>query len=312
MPSPVDVGVDVAKDQLQMAYAARCALPVCVANRRAAIMTWLECLPPGSRIAMESTGGYHQQLADLAHTRGMIVYVLNAHDVWHYARGIGARGKTDRIDAEVILRYLVNEHVRLHAYTPPTAQQREIDQLLRRRATVVNSKTSLQLSFQGLSGWTKQWRATAKKLDGLIGQIDRRLRELAQHQAEAQTRVQSIVGVGPLVGTALTNLFSRVPLRNANAAVAFVGLDPRAKESGQFRGRRFLSKRGPGELRRLLFNAARSASKTKLWRPLYQCYRARGLSTTEATVILARKLLRIAFSISRHGGVFDAAKLKQA
>ena len=72
------------------------------------------------------------------------------------------------------------------------------------------------------------------------------------------------------------------------------------RDSGQWRGRRFLSKRGPAELRRLLFTAAMSACKTKLWQPFYQRYRARGLSTTAALVILARKLARIAFSIVKH------------
>lgn len=312
MPSPVDIGVDVAKDSLQVACAQSPAAQVQVANRSAAIRAWLAQLPPGSRIAMEATGRYHQQLADLAHAHGMVVYVVNACDLRHYARAVGLRGKTDRVDAGLIARYLVREQAELHPYVPATPEQREIDQLLRRRATVVASKTRLRLSLDGVPGCARQLNTVLKRLDAIIATFDRRLQTLAKTQAAAQQRVESVLGIGPLVGVALTNLFVRVPLRDGDAAVAFVGFDPRAKDSGQFAGRRRLSKRGPAELRRLLFNAARSASQTKLWRPLYDRYRARGLSTTEATVIIARKIIRVAFSVYRHGTMFDPERFAHA
>jgi Transposase IS116/IS110/IS902 family len=38
--------------------------------------------------------------------------------------------------------------------------------------------------------------------------------------------------------------------------MAYVGYDPRVRDSGQPRGRRFLSKRGPAELRRLPVHCA--------------------------------------------------------
>lgn len=312
MPSALNVGVDVAKDSLRIAEADSSRAQVQLSNDRAAIRAWLATLPPGTRIAMEATGRYHQMLADLAHAAGMIVYVLNGHDLRHYARGIGLRGKTDRVDARLIARYLAHEGSHLHPYAPATPAQREIDQLLRRRATLVNTRTRLRLSLAGVAHCAADLRLIVKRLDSLIAKFDRRLHELAHGQAEAQQRLESVLGIGPLVGVALANTFSRVPMRNADSAVAFVGLDPRAKDSGQLVGRRRLSKRGPAELRRLLFNAARSASKTKLWHPIYARYRSRGLSTTEATVILARKLLRVAFSVYRHETTFDPERLVHA
>ena len=48
---------------------------------------------------MESTGRYHLSLAGLAHRAGLRVYVLNAKDVYFYAKALGARGKTDPGDA---------------------------------------------------------------------------------------------------------------------------------------------------------------------------------------------------------------------
>jgi hypothetical protein len=74
----------------------------------------------------------------------------------------------------------------------------------------------------------------------------------------------------------LLNTLERVPLKSADAFVAFTGLDLRPKDSGQCRGRRRLSKRGPGELRRLLYLAAMAAAKTKDWKAFYQHQRDKG------------------------------------
>src|SRR5438270_7262770 len=151
MPTPLNFGIAVAKDTLQIAWAESPA-ELCLATRRRAIADWLAELAPGSCIAMEATGRYHLLLAELAHAAGMIVYVLNPCDLLHYARAVGLRGKTDRVDARLIGRYIVREHAELHPYVPPTPVQREIDQLLRRRATVVETKTRLRLSLHGMVG----------------------------------------------------------------------------------------------------------------------------------------------------------------
>jgi len=76
----------------------------------------------------------------------------------------------------------------------------------------------------------------------------------------------------------LVNTLERVPLKSADAFVAFTGLDPRPDDSGQHRGKRRLSKRGPSELRRLLYLAAMAAKKTAAWKPLFEHYRTKGLS----------------------------------
>jgi transposase len=103
-----------------------------------------------------------------------------------------------------------------------------------------------------------------------------------------------------------------VPLKSADAFVAFTGLDPRPDDSGQHRGKRRLSKRGPAELRRLLYVAAMSAKKTKAWKPLFEHYRAKGLSSTAALVILARRIARTAWSMYTYKTDFDPARLTKS
>jgi transposase len=101
-------------------------------------------------------------------------------------------------------------------------------------------------------------------------------------------------------------LFGRMQMCGANAVIAFTGLDPRPNDSGKKTGQRRLSKRGWPEIRRLMYAAAMSAARTKTWNGYYRAQRDKGLSTTAALVVLARKLLRVAFSLFKKQVKFDA------
>jgi transposase len=307
-----NVGVDVAKDTVVVACADQRFPVQVVRNQRTALRTWLKRVPAGSRIGLESTGTYHELLADLAHAHGHTVYLLNPMETRHYAKAVGARAKTDRVDATLLARLIAQEHTGLRPYTPPTAQQRQVDRLIRRRAKIVRLKGALKLTMANLGGFTREVKAVVRKLDAILAKLDATMAAVAaqspSHQ-HAQHRLQTIVGVGPLVGLTLTNTLERVPFRHADAFVAFTGLDPRAKESGRKVGRRRLSKRGPAELRRLLFTAAMAAIKTKVWKPIYDSYRTRGWSTTATLVIIARKIARAAWSIHRYQTTFNPDRL---
>lgn len=313
MQTVLDIGVDVAKDAVVVACARQSFAAHRVPNTVAGLRAWLKGLPMGSRIGVEATGGFHQRLADLAHAMGFVVYVLNPRDVRYYARAVGIRGKTDPVDAALIARYIAHEQARLHPYQPLSAQQRQLDRLLKRRAKLVALKTALRLSLQDAPELRVQLKAALRRFDALLKAIESQLAALMQQLFPKQrARLQSIVGVGPLVGASLALALSRLPFANAQAFIAFTGLDPRPQDSGRHKGRRRLSKRGPAELRRLLFNAAMSAAKTRLWKPLYEHYRNRGWSSTATLVILARKIARIAYALWHGQSEFDPTRLAAA
>ena len=308
----LNIGADVAKDEI-VAACSEGSFPVRkVANQRAAVLAFLKGLPAGSRIGVESTGSYHELFAEVAHQLGFLVFLLNPKDTRHYAKAVGLRGKTDRVDAELIARMIAHEHTKLHAWIPPTPQQRELDRLIKRRAALVSLREAVEMSLHELDGFDADLKVLRTRFNQLIARLDLRVKALIEASPDRQqnfTRLCTITGVGPVIGTALVNTLERVPLKSADAFVAFTGLDPRPDDSGQHRGKRRLSKRGPAELRRLLYMAAMSAIKTKTWRPLYDHYRAKGLSSTATLVILARRIARTAWSIYTHKTEFDPGRL---
>jgi transposase len=311
----LNIGADVAKDEIVVACSEGSFAARKLANQRRSLLAFLKGLPAGSRIGMESTGIHHELFANAAHQLGFIVFVLNPKDARHYAKAVGLRGKTDRVDAELIARMIAHEHTRLHAWTPPTPEQREMARLLKRRAKLSSLRQALGMSLKGLDGFAADLKTLRARFDQVIARIDLRVKALVDECPDRKqhvTHLRVIDGVGPVVSAALINTLERVPLKSADAFVAFTGLDPRPDDSGQHRGKRRLSKRGPSELRRLLYVAAMSAKKTKVWKPLFEHYRAKGLSTTAAIVILARRIARTAWSMYTYKTEFDPARITKS
>ncbi len=77
-------------------------------------------------------------------------------------------------------------------------------------------------------------------------------------------------------------------------------------KSGQSDGPRRLTKRGDPEARRLLHNAAMSGSRTAAWKPFYEEQRKRGFSTTQALVMLARKMARVVFALLKNQSEYQS------
>jgi transposase len=303
-------GVDVSKATLLIGDY-ECATPLKVDNTPVAIAQWLSTIAHGSIVAMEATGIYHQVLASLAHAAGMRVFVLNPRALKHYAEAIGQRAKTDAVDTCMIARYAMHEQARLVSWQPAAAEASELTQLLKKRRGLVEASQTLSQMLCGMPALTSAREELLATLKRMIKNTEFLMRaELAKtpQLAELHRRLSGIVGVGFVVAAELVAALSRIRFARADSFIAYTGLDPRPDDSGVRRGRRRLSKRGPALLRCLLYNAGMAAAHSKLFKPLYAPLRARGLSSTAAIVILARKLARIAFSLYRSGATFDPAK----
>lgn len=304
------VGVDVAKAELVVAVHTEAGSRK-VANTVQAISAWLGTLGQDSIVAMEATGKYHRLLAQLAHAAGMRVFVLNARDVHYYAKALGTRGKTDRLDAMVIARYAAEHHEQLQPWRAVTGVEQQVQDLLNRRWVLTRQQVTLKLSLRDVASLELALERLLQEYGRMFEEIDRQLEELVNSQielAQGVARLKTITGFGSQASIRLGALLSKQAFGSADAVIAYSGLDPRPSDSGTKRGTRKLSKRGSADLRRQLYLAAFAASHSKVFGPTYQALRAKGFATTQALVILARKLLRVAFAVWKSGKDFDASK----
>lgn len=299
------VGVDVAKNTLMGWWDAQAYE---FKNTKTEIRRFLKKLPKEALIGIETTSDYHFLIAEEAIAAGFTVFALNPLDCARYRMALRGRSKTDRIDAEMIARFVEKEHDSMRPFTLLPDEIRRLRQLLRRRDQVVRSRAGMVQSL-GSDPQIKKLAAPAlKKLGELIATLERMIGE-AMEGIEGHDVIASIPAVGALNTACSLCALSVGDFKSADAFVAYAGLDCRARESGTFVGRRVISRRGDRLMRKLLFLAAMSGCVHPAWKPTYDRHLAKGMSKTQALVALARKIARTIWSVYTHRTTFEGARV---
>lgn len=299
------VGIDVAKKTL-MGWSEGHAIEL--RNTKLDIRRFLRSLPKQSVIGIETTSDYHFLAAEEALAAGFVVYALNPVDCARYRLALRGRGKTDKIDAEMIARFVEKEHDSMRPFTLLPPEIRQLRQLLRRRDKIAKARAMLGQSLSGDPQSKKLAGPVMKKLDELIKAIERLIEE-AVNKLDAHELVASIPGIGLLNTACSLSALSVGQFSSADAFVAYAGLDCRPRESGATIGRRVISRKGDRLLRKLLYLAAMSACVHPAWKHVYDRHLAKGLSKTQALVALARKMARTIWSVFTHRAPFVGERI---
>jgi transposase len=123
-------------------------------------------------------------------------------------------------------------------------------------------------------------------------------------------RLQTIPGVGPIVAVTVLAVFSDVRrFADAKHAASYAGLVPSIYHSGDREAYGRITKRGSGELRAMLCEAAHHGSRPTHPLHPYLPSSAPSAANRMATIAVAHRLARITFAMLRDGTDFDVAKL---
>lgn len=276
-------------------------------NRAPSIGSLLEGLPAGSTVAMEATGRYHRELAELACAKGFRVVVANPRRVKSFVRSTAHRGKTDRTDAMALARYVEAQGGALRAYAPAPELASRVRALARERRALSDARGSLG---QSLALSEEARRAAEAGLGEAIAIVDRELAADLESVPEYRLMLQ-IPGVGPVVAAGLLGLLMSHDFASADSFVAYLGMDPRPNDSGSRQGRRYVSGQGDALGRRLAFLAGMAGMRTPAWKAYAQRHRDKALSGTEIALIVGRKIARTAWSLYTHKTPFDPERISR-
>ena len=298
-------GVDVSKDKLDIACDGKA---VVIENTKKAITAFVKKMPPESYIALESTNMYHADIADICYVHNMHVYLVNPRITRRYCEVQGLRGSNDKMSALGLSRFIEREYDCLREYVPLSSDQRRLRILVRRRWKLVSVHTELSASLRSIKELGSEVKALLNKIDTTIAKIES-LIDLHLQNNPGRSRIETIPGVGPVVSAVLVSDLDAHEFANADAFIAYYGLDPIPNDSGKHKGKRKLSKRGQRLGRAMLYNAAMAAVKTKIWKPIYEKCLERGLKKVQALVVIARRIARCSWSIYKYGTVFEPNRI---
>lgn len=266
-------------------------------NDRKGILAFLKELPKDVIIALEATGSYSSLVAALAHKRGHTVYLLQPGKVGNFCKSSPSRGKSDKHDARDIAFYVRSFECRLHPFQPLPTFEAKLRNLHRKKEGLTNHVASLRLTLRSLGDTPKQIENTLDKLVKRIQRIQKDIDALLASVDKAQV-LFTIPGVKSNLISAVLPALRTIPFKDKYALDSYAGIDLRMHESGQSKGRRYISHQGDSYIRRSVYLAGMTATTCKVWKPYYKkLLDEKKLKPVQAINALGRKLLHTVYGV---------------
>jgi len=253
----VFVGVDVSKDRLDVAVLE--GEVFAVANNAAGLRDLIKRLKAAkaSLIGLEATGGYEKPAVEALVAAGLDARLLDPRKVRRFAQACGVLAKNDRIDAELIARFV--------ALMP--SRSARIDKAAARLAELVDARRRLLEEQTRLDNAARlvrepvlvrlaEGRRRRTRLDLIL--IEKRLAQLIAEDPELARKdalLRSVPSVGPVLAWTLLARLPELGDLDARQIAALVGVAPYDHDSGARRGRRAI-RGGRPIVRNVLYMAA--------------------------------------------------------
>lgn len=260
------------------------------------------------QIVMEATSIYHESLAYHLHQLGFKVCVVNPARPKEFAKSLGNTHKTDAKDSFILALY--GHRMSPSLWQPESPEARELKALLARldalETDVQREKNRLEKAeftcsseriLASLSQMIIHLETEKKRLEK---EVDDHINRYPQLKKDREL-MSSIPGVGPVVSRIILSVIHSRSFNTAGQVAAFLGLIPRIRESGQWKGKSRLSKQGSPKVRAKLYMAAVvSVSRNPDISAQYNRLLRNGKSKMQALGAAMRKLVQICFGVIKH------------
>lgn len=237
---------------------------------------------------------------------GIATRQLPTAQIKAFAASRGTRAKTDRVDAEIIARFMmfrpgagrVLPHEKLHLLRALSSNR---GQLLETRKRLL-----AQIKAHGKLGSADMFDAMNAELKDLLDRqiagLEVRIEQTLTSDDELARTVdilRSVPGIGPVASTMLIAEMPELGQLSGEQAAALAGLAPIAHDSGAMRGKRATGG-GRRLLRHVMFQAALVAShNTPLLKTFADRLRAAGKPHKVVITAVARKRVTIANALCK-------------
>jgi transposase len=266
------------------------------------LISWLRAREVG-RVGMEATGGYERRLRAALEAEGFEVVVHQPLEVRLFARLKRWRAKNDRIDARLIAAATAQVDAVRAAQDPRLT---ELAERLTAYEQITEQATRLKICLEHvtLKDIAQDFRRQIAVLTRLKIKLARDLVARIKGHPDLLTRFRlliSLPGVGSLVAASLVVRMPELGALRKGQAAALIGVAPFDRDSGQWKGLRFISG-GRSRPRRMLYMAALQAKRCD---PGLKAFAdnllKRGKAPKLAIVAVMRKLIEAANLVIARG-----------
>ena len=300
------IGIDVSRDWLdtyRLPDGQRLRLPNTGAGHERLVRL---ARAAGAAVCFEATGGQEWRLWATLEAAGIVTRQLPPAQIKAFAASRGTRAKTDRIDAELIARFLAFRPEAGRAL--PLEKVRLLRALTSKRAQLVETRKRLLMQIRAqdrlrvAEAFAGMDAALTDLLDRQIATLEARIDHAIASDADLSRTaciLRSVPGIGPVASAKLIAELPEIGRFSGEQAAALTGLAPIARDSGTRRGPRAIGG-GRRALRHVMYQAALVASRhNPVLKPFAERLRKAGKPHKVIITAVARKLVIIANALCK-------------
>jgi len=278
------------------------------------LIEWLEKYVSSTQelhICMEATGHYNEALATFLFDAGFKVSVVNPAQIKGFAYSKLARTKTDQADAKLIAGFCLAMNPK--AWQPYPPHIRELQALIRRLEALQNMDAQEHNRMESASeAVLPSIMAIRDKLAEEIVSIKKRIRDHIDRNPDMRDKkmlLETIPGIGESTIAQILAFMNVEAFENARQLAAFVGLNPKQRQSGSsVLGRSRLSKIGNANLRKAFYFPAIVATR---FNPIIKSFSEKLRSNGKSKMVIIgaamRKLVHIIYGVLKSHKPFNPA-----
>ncbi|MCY6490282.1 IS110 family transposase [Leptolyngbya sp. GGD] len=261
-------------------------------------------------VCLEATSTYGEPVAEFLVEQGHTVSIVNPARIKGFAVSELSRSKTDKADAQLILRFLMA--LRPEPWQPPAPEVKQLQMLLRRLEALQQMIVQEQNRLETTTATLRQ--SIQSHIDYLQQDIEKIKQQIKdhfdQHPGLKQQRdlLVSIPGIGEQTAAAiLSEIMHWSIFESPRQLAAYAGLTPRERSSGSsVRGKPGLSRVGNRRLRKALYMPAMAARRCNpLITPLCERLLEKGKAKKQVIGAAMRKLLHLVYGVLKSGQPFN-------
>lgn len=261
----IHVGVDVSKNRLDI-YLHPAGKALSFNNSKDGIKKLIEELSTYTiiQIVCESTGGYEDLMIKMLRNLGYKVWQVEPNRIKSFIRSKGKKVKTDAIDARMIALFSAQENQEYES--PVRSEQHELlRDLVKRKKDLIDIIVAEKHRLQHPSCvfCKPEIQAHIDFMNKQIIKIEKNIENIIDKDDDLNKKVaiiESVPGIGKATATMLVAEMPELGKIENKKAAALVGVAPYTQQSGQYKGKSFISG-GRAVVRSAIYMAALVASR---------------------------------------------------
>lgn len=263
-----------------------------------------------SIFVMEATGIYYEELAYFLYHKKEKVSVQLAQKIKYFAKSCNLKTKTDKVDSKMIAEFGIEKNLTgTDLWTPPGKDFKIIRDLAREHTSLKKAQTVSKVQLHALkhahSVYDNVIELKEQQIDFYeeqIKSVENEIKALVKSDKNLFSKIEKIETVKGLgfitIIKVLTETNGFLLFKSIRQLVSYAGLDVIEKESGKYKGKTKISKKGNARIRSALYMPAMSAARNnKTLKVFYNRINEGRTMKKQGLIAVMRKLLILIYTL---------------